>query len=202
MRVGAALPSHGRGHRFETRHAHQRKQVPESPFRAWLPADCQQTTLSRRQNALSVVRIEGLDNSRRPPACKARSAQLVSRDCRKRAGRGRCGVVRGCPLGTALARSMWHADGTVLPARLLASSRSGWQRIWLLGRQRPQTGGSRQVKHEAVVHKVGCRAADVTSGRTPPIPSSRDHPQTLPPRRAPHCRTGAALGQPAADRAA
>jgi len=122
--VGAALASHGRGHRFETCHAHQRKQVPESPSRAWLPADCQQTTLNRRQNALSVVRIECLDNSRRPPACKARSAQLVSCDCRKRTGRGRCGrcpwLSAGGPVRTAVTGTQiawcclpgcWHALG-------------------------------------------------------------------------------------------
>jgi hypothetical protein len=39
-RVGAALASHGRGHRFETCHAHQHKQVLTPPSRARLPADC------------------------------------------------------------------------------------------------------------------------------------------------------------------
>jgi hypothetical protein len=71
--VGAALASHGRGHRFETCHAHQHKRVPEPPSEALLPADCQQTTLSRRKNALSAVRFEGLDSLRWPPACTAES---------------------------------------------------------------------------------------------------------------------------------
>jgi hypothetical protein len=38
------LISHGRGHRFETCHAHQHKRLPGTPLRRQLPADCQQTT--------------------------------------------------------------------------------------------------------------------------------------------------------------
>jgi hypothetical protein len=38
---------------------------------------------------------------------------------------GRYGTDRGCPLGTGVVRPMWHANGAVLPARLLASSRPG-----------------------------------------------------------------------------
>jgi hypothetical protein len=56
--------SHGRSHRFDPCHAHQHKQAPESSARAQLPADCQQTTLSRCENALSAVRFEGLDSPR------------------------------------------------------------------------------------------------------------------------------------------
>src|SRR5215213_9159430 len=43
VRVHAALPSHGRGHRFETCHAHQHKRLLGIPLRRQLPADCQQT---------------------------------------------------------------------------------------------------------------------------------------------------------------
>jgi hypothetical protein len=45
--VGAALASHGRGHRFETCHAHQHKRLLQPTPQGRLPADCQQTTLSR-----------------------------------------------------------------------------------------------------------------------------------------------------------
>jgi hypothetical protein len=41
------------------------------------------------------------------------------------------GSDRGCPLGTEVVRPMWHAGGTVRPARLLASFRRGiptWSR--------------------------------------------------------------------------
>ena len=55
--MGAALASHGRSHRFDPCHAHQHKRVAESPATAQLPADCQQTTCSRRENALSAVQF-------------------------------------------------------------------------------------------------------------------------------------------------
>jgi hypothetical protein len=44
--VVAALPSHGRGDRFETCHAHQCKRLPGTLLRCRLPAACQQTTSS------------------------------------------------------------------------------------------------------------------------------------------------------------
>jgi len=36
----AALASHGRGHRFETCHAHQHKRLPGTPLQRLLPANC------------------------------------------------------------------------------------------------------------------------------------------------------------------
>jgi hypothetical protein len=52
-----AKSSHGRGHRFETCHAHQHKQPPRTTLRRRLPADLPQTTNSGRCSAESVARF-------------------------------------------------------------------------------------------------------------------------------------------------
>jgi hypothetical protein len=69
-RVWPALPSHGRSHRFDPCHAHQHKRLPGTLLRRRLPADCQQTTLSRRQNDLSAVRMEDLGSPSDCRPCK------------------------------------------------------------------------------------------------------------------------------------
>ena len=59
-RVVPALTSHGRGHRFETCHAHQHKRPSRIPRWRRLPADCQQTTNSGRSSAESVAPFRDL----------------------------------------------------------------------------------------------------------------------------------------------
>ena len=111
-RVGAALPSHGRSHRFKPCHAHQHKHPPRTPQRRRLPADCQQTTNSGRCNTQSVAPFRSLvdfhtrttenparaevrwDSKPRPPRCSGRGR------------RGACPVTWNCgiPAVTAHAR--------------------------------------------------------------------------------------------------
>jgi hypothetical protein len=112
VRVAPALPSHGRGHRFETCHAHQHIQVPEPPCSAQLPANCQQTTRSRCSNALSADRFGGLGILDDHLLVKPVRATPPFGEVVIGAGQGRGGVVRGCPLGTGQDRCEWHAHGT------------------------------------------------------------------------------------------
>jgi hypothetical protein len=49
---------------------------------------------------------------RRPPACKARSGEIVTCECSEWCRSGPLGVVRSCPLGTGRDRCEWHAGGT------------------------------------------------------------------------------------------
>jgi hypothetical protein len=51
------------------------------------------------------------------PASKARSAWVVTSPVENGTGRGRCGVVRGCPLETGRDCHEWHGSGTGAGAR-------------------------------------------------------------------------------------
>jgi hypothetical protein len=57
---GAALASHGRGHRFETCHAHQHEQSSRPGSQRCLPEDLPENHPSKHGSALSAARIEGL----------------------------------------------------------------------------------------------------------------------------------------------
>jgi hypothetical protein len=58
------------------------------------------------------------------------------------AGRGRCGVVRGCPLGTGWDRCEWHGSGTADEDDVRRARKSGHQ---LDRRVRPDPGDTRLV---------------------------------------------------------
>jgi hypothetical protein len=77
--LGAALASHGRGHRFETCHAHQHKQAPQALPRPRLPADCQQTAVSGRPNAVSAGRSTRRRSMRLPALLAASEADSQER---------------------------------------------------------------------------------------------------------------------------
>ena len=75
---------------------------------------CQETTLSRRENALSAARIEGSRQVRADPLPpKPDRPSWSPATAGNGGGRGRGGVVRDRPLGTSQDRCERHGSGTV-----------------------------------------------------------------------------------------
>jgi hypothetical protein len=116
--------------------------IPNPPSSAQLPANCQQTTVSRQKNALSAVRLEDLDSRTDHPLAKPDRAGLPPATIENGAGRGRCGVVRGCPLRTGRDRCEWHGSGTPDEDDVRRARKSGHQ---LDRRVRPDPGDHRPV---------------------------------------------------------
>ena len=77
-RVGAALASHGRGHRFDPCHAHQPKRFPAPILRAVCQKICQKITAWRWSTLVSVARSEPLAGRPTVGSWCRRAAQVAN----------------------------------------------------------------------------------------------------------------------------
>jgi hypothetical protein len=105
------------------------------------------------------------DSNRRPPAAKPDRALLSPARVGNGAGRGRFGLVRGCPLGTGQDRCEWHASGTA-SENDVRGNLAEWPSA------RPQ--GEARLRRACLVGKGRRPAAGVTWDSNPLRPCSNN----------------------------